>query len=166
MSESLPHLDPSSGARVFLVFQVGAWKLALPFSEIERVLPVMEAVPLPGAPAVVAGVIRLKDRPIPVMDLRRHLGASLKKVELTDALLLVTTPIRQVALWVDQVEGLLSIAHEELVQANPLFGENRVVHEVSARKTGLILIYNLEEILSEQDETALAASLRILEEKD
>lgn len=114
---------------------------------------------------MIAGIIRIDGAPVPVADLREVLGAPLRKVRPEDVLILVTTPGREIALWVDQVEGMISIAPEDLLQARPLIGENRVIREVASRAGDLILIHNLEEMLSAGDDAALASALAALVEQ-
>lgn len=159
-TELSPFPADVADSEAFLVFGVGPWKLALPLERVLRVLPVMETLPLPGVPPVIAGVIRLDDTPVPVVDLRVALGAPVKRVEAADVLLLTSTPVRDVALWVDGVEGVSRFGRDALLQAAPLFGENRLIRNLASRKDDLILIYNLEEILVPEEEDALAEALR------
>lgn len=164
-----PHLLSRSGDSAkfepCLVFQVGRWSLALLLDQVLKVLPVMEAIPLPGAPRSIAGVIRLDRIPIPVVDMRVVLGSMLKEVETTDVLILASTPVRQVALWVDEVKGMMSFSPDDLAEAEPLLGENRLIRRISSQSDGLIFIFNLETMLTPEGEAALADALQSMKEQ-
>lgn len=165
MSTRALSLSDLADAEQFLLFQVNGWRLALPLDHVRRVLPVVEAMPLPGAPPLVAGIIHVDGAPVPVADLREVLGAPLRKVQAKDVLILTTTPTRQIALWVDDVEGMISLARENLLQARPLLGENRVIRRVASQAGDLILIYDLEEMLSCDEDSLLADALAALAEQ-
>lgn len=150
----------------FLVFTIGPWRLAVDLERVERTIPIMEAVPLPGAPQAIAGAIRLNDGMVPVADLRGLLGLSLKKVQGDDALILLSTAVRRLAFWVDGVEGVKSFPADRLLQARPLLGDNRYISRMASGKEGVILIHDPEALLSAKEEAALAEAVKKLQEQE
>jgi purine-binding chemotaxis protein CheW len=66
----------SAGDDIQLVmFRVGSQAFAVNIFETERILRYQEPTPLPGAPAFLEGVFPFGDRVLPLVDLRRRLGA-------------------------------------------------------------------------------------------
>lgn len=81
---------------------------ALPMVAVERVAPVVEVTPLPGAPAAVLGAIDVGGRILAVFSLRRHLGLPDRALRLSDAFLIARTSRRLVALLVDEMRDVLA----------------------------------------------------------
>ncbi|GBD47972.1 chemotaxis protein CheW [Methylopila sp. Yamaguchi] len=54
---------------LFLMFHIGRDRFVLDAEQVERVLPLMEAKSLPGAPPEVVGIINYRGAPTPLIDL-------------------------------------------------------------------------------------------------
>ena len=54
---------------LFLLFQLGSDRYALPASRVGEILPLVDLKPLPGAPKGVAGLFNYRGRPVPAVDL-------------------------------------------------------------------------------------------------
>jgi purine-binding chemotaxis protein CheW len=61
--------------RQVVVFRVGGEEFAIDIKFCQRVVAACEVASLPEAPDWVAGVIGLRDKVLPVLDLRKKLGA-------------------------------------------------------------------------------------------
>ncbi len=70
-----------------LVFEVDGRRYGLEAGEVLEVVRIVETLPLPGAPGWIEGVIDLRGKVVPVIDLRARLGLPVKKVELSDQLI-------------------------------------------------------------------------------
>src|SRR4030081_1866132 len=64
----------SAEALEALVFALGAEQYALPANQVHEVRPLGLLTPLPGTPAFLAGLINVRGRIVPVVDLRPLLG--------------------------------------------------------------------------------------------
>jgi purine-binding chemotaxis protein CheW len=53
-----------------LVFEVAGRRYGLPADDVQELLRAVSIVPLPRAPAVVEGVINLRGKVVPVLDVR------------------------------------------------------------------------------------------------
>ncbi|MDO8964505.1 MAG: chemotaxis protein CheW [Coriobacteriia bacterium] len=68
----------TSGTRQYVLFRVGAESYGLPIGSVSGVIRWEAATPVPRAPAAVEGVINLRGRVIPVVNLaKRLLGTAL-----------------------------------------------------------------------------------------
>jgi len=66
----------TTGDEVQLVsFRVAGRELALNVFQVERILRYEKPAPLPGAPDFLEGMVRYADEVVPVVDLRKRLGA-------------------------------------------------------------------------------------------
>lgn len=132
---------------------------ALPMVAVERVAPVVEVTPLPGAPAAVLGAIDVGGRILAVFSLRRHLGLPDRALRLSDALLIARTSRRSVALLVDEVRDVRT-APGTTVDAAPIAPGLGTVQGLVRLDDGLLLIHDLERFLSREDERVLEAAMR------
>lgn len=74
MSE-MPRAEFSQPMQVF-VFQLGDEEFAINVTQVREVHMPMEIFPVPGAPEFILGVINLRGRAVPVLDLKQRLGVS------------------------------------------------------------------------------------------
>jgi chemotaxis-related protein WspB len=68
MSRQAGHLLPIKGM-LFLLFQLGNDRYALPATQVAEVLPLVEPKHIPNAPAWVAGIFSYQGAPVPLIDL-------------------------------------------------------------------------------------------------
>ncbi|MHB1657616.1 MAG: chemotaxis protein CheW [Burkholderiales bacterium] len=137
-----------------LVFAMDDQRCALYLPVVSRVMRVVEITPLPKGPDIVLGVVNVQGGVIPVINVRKRFGLPQRDIVLTDLLVLTRTARRPVALVVDTVTGVIECTARELVIAKNILPELGYVQGVAKLKDGLILIHNLEQFLSlEEDES-------------
>jgi purine-binding chemotaxis protein CheW len=126
---------------------------------VERVVRAAEITPLPGAPSIVAGVIDVAGSVIPVIDLRKRLGLLEREIVLSDQLVIARTTTRTVALIVDAVTEVMDCSQAQISSADAVLPGLRHVSGVASLPTGLLLIQDLERLLSLDEERALDAAI-------
>jgi len=116
-SQGLPEeliLQPLEG----LLFRIGPSVYGVDIKEVEEVIDENFIVPIPRTPDFLLGIINLRGRIIPVIDLALRLGLP-KDVD-SDATRLVVLGVRvgeheiSFALRVDSIEGIINIPHQEI----------------------------------------------------
>src|SRR5688572_15232810 len=137
--------------------EVGGQRWALPLHAVERALPMVEISPLPGAPTGVCGAINLHGEPVPVLDLDTRLGRAPRERGARATLLIARTATRSVALPVDEVLGVVTVARAAIGPAPdavpaPMAG-------IAALADGVLLISDVDAFLTAEDEQAVAAAL-------
>jgi purine-binding chemotaxis protein CheW len=140
-------------------FVIAEQQYALPFSVVERVLPMVAVSPLPQAPAIALGVINLHGQVIPVLDIRRRLGFPTRDYGLTAHLLVARTHRRTLALPVDEVWGVQEVAAEAVVPPHAILPHLGHVAGIVMLTDGLLVIQDLEAFLSLEEERRLAEAL-------
>lgn len=138
-----------------LIFVLGDQRCALYLPAVDRVVRVVEITPLPKAPDIVFGVVNVQGGVIPVINVRKRFGLPQRDITLTDQLVITHTARRQVALVVDTVTSIVECTAREQVVAERILPEFEYVQGVAKLKDGLILIYNLEQFLSLEEEESL-----------
>jgi purine-binding chemotaxis protein CheW len=128
----------------------------------ERVLEIVARVvltPLPAVPAPVVGVFSYRGAPMAAVDLRARLGHPTRPPARDDHFLLVRSARRDVALVVDRVNTTEPL-RDRPVLAPPLPTPH--LAGVVALDDGLLLIEDLDAVLSLDEERAIDANLREL----
>lgn len=142
-----------------LVFVLDEPRYALDLSVVVRVVQAVEITLLPKSPPFVMGVINVQGQIVPVVDIRRRLNLPVRDLALTDQFILARTAHRLVALLVDGVEGVHELTESALVTAEDLLPGTEYIHGLAKLNKDLILICDLDQFLSLDDEQALAEIL-------
>ena len=143
-----------------MIFKLDELRFALHVSAVERVIWAAEVTPLPGAPSILLGVLNVRGKIIPVVNLRRRLGLTEREIEPSDQLIIGHTSSRPLALIADAVTGVIELPEENVIAANRVFSNPEYVEGVVKLEGDLVLIHDLDTFLSFGEETALDAALR------
>lgn len=131
-----------------IVFSIQDQLLALDLSLILKVVLAVELTLLPNTPKNVLGVINLHGEVISVIDLRRIFEIPTREISLNDHFIICQMPHQKVALWVDCVIKTTSYKKSELIPAQAMFSQIKMVDYVVNDAGKIIPIYNLKMLLS------------------
>ena len=134
-------------------------RYALPLSQVERVIRALEITPLPKAPEIVMGVINIRGKIIPVVNVRRRFHLPERRISLGDQIIITHTSRRQVALMVDEVNGVIEIPESSVIDSRTILPHMEYVEGVAKLKNGMLLIHNLDRFLSLEEESSLTKAL-------
>ena len=126
-----------------LVFELDTQAYALPIRQVRRALRAVAIAPLPGAPAIVLGIVDLAGTVMPVIDMRRRLGHQPRRLRLSDHIIYAHTRRRPVALLVDKTTGVIDAPPEAVVPADGVLPGLVLVEGAVKLPGGLILIHDL-----------------------
>lgn len=144
-----------------VIFTLGEPRCALPLARVERVIRAVEISPLPKAPDIILGVINAAGTLIPVIDVRRRFRFPERALSVNDRYIIAKTANRSVALVVDGVDEISEITAEEMVQAEQCQPFAEHLKGVAKIKGNLIMIYDLDQFLSLDEEQALDSAIAI-----
>lgn len=147
------------GAADLLLFTLDGRSFAVRLALVERVVAMAALSPLPGAPSVIAGVVNLGGRFLPVLDVRARLGMAARGPRLTDGLVIVHLARGDVALWVDHVDGTLRVPDTALQPVAAIAGDGGWFDAVTALPDGPLFIHDADRFLSLDEAAALTAAL-------
>ncbi len=99
--------------RELLLGRLGERVIAIPASNVERIMRMVALTPMADAPPGVAGLINLQGDVLPVVDPRPALGLPTPAVGLGQRLVLMTGATR-FALWMDTVDQIVTLADGEV----------------------------------------------------
>ena len=147
------------GLKQIVMFALDEPRYALPLSTVNRVVRVVEIMPLPKAPEIVLGVVNVQGHIVPVMDVRKRFHLQKRALDTDDRLIIAQTSTRTVALLVDSVVGVHTLAENEFAGSEQALPFAEYLHGVAKTEEGIVLIYDLEQFLSLDEERTLDAAL-------
>ncbi len=142
-----------------VVFRLETQSFALPLAQVERATRAVAITHLPHAPSVVAGVVDLHGVVVPVIDLRRRLQLPPRAPTLNDQLLIARTSKRLYAALVDTVLDVIAYTSSDFVAAAAIIPGLEFLQGVVHLPDGIILIHDLEQFLSLEENQALDEAL-------
>lgn len=143
-------------------FNLDDQKYALFLSAVMRIIRVVEITRLPKAPEIVLGVINMHGLIISVFDIRKRFRLPQKEIQLNDQMIVASTSKRTVALLVDSVSDVIEISEEKIIAGENILPGLEYVEGVVKTEDGMILIHDLEQFLSLQEEKALHEAMEEL----
>jgi len=142
-----------------VVFTLDEQGYALPLNTVVRVIHAVEIRKLPQAPEIICGIINVAGQIIPVVDVRKRFGLPVRELTPDDELIIADTGTRTVALLINHVTGVRQISPGQQIQTKDTLPYAGYIQGVIKLEEELILIYDLEQFLSLNEETELEAAL-------
>jgi len=136
-------------------------RFALDVGVVQRVVRAVAVTPLPGAPAAVAGVIDLHGAVVPVVDARAVLGLPGRRLRASDQFIVVATGTRALALVVDAVGDIVDVAADDVVPREEVLGGLESAGGVLLTASGIVLVHDVDELLSAGDDAELAQAVEV-----
>lgn len=155
---------PQSGK--FLNFQLDQERYSLSVKEVREIIRLCPVTPVPRMPAYHRGVINLRGKIVPVMDLRLRLGLPPAE-NLERACIIVVqrqlsnSPEQLIGLQVDVVEEVAFISQECIEQAPDFCGtvDSRFILAMAKNKDAVITILSVEELVEHDGSTSASKAL-------
>lgn len=114
--------EPASHAGKYLTFKLAAEDYAVEILKVREIIGIMDITQVPQTPAYVKGVINLRGRVIPVIDLR--LKFAMDAAEYDDQTCIIVVDVgRLIGIIVDTVQEVLDIPGSQIDPPPPLGGD-------------------------------------------
>jgi len=152
----------ASSPREVLVFEVGGQKYALPTADVCELVRAVAITPVPGAPAVIEGVVDVRGRVLPVLDVRARFRLPAKALDPSDHFIVASAGTRGVILRVDRATHLALLDEASIQPAQALGPGAAYLAGVARLQEGLVLIHDLTTFLSSAEADSLDEALRAL----
>lgn len=135
-----------------VTFRVGSADYAIPASEVLYLESFESATHVPGAPAYVAGLVQVRGRLVPVVDLRARFGLPPIDHALDRRVVVVQVGHRVAGLLVDSAREVLRIADSELSVPPDLLDHQTAgfVKAVATVTQRLFLLVDVPRVIGEE----------------
>lgn len=129
--------------------RIGRETFALPISMVREIVRVPDITAVPNAPDYIEGVINLRGRIIPVVDLRKRFGETDIKPSKKNRIVVVEMDERLVGLIVHAASEVLKIPPSEIEAPHNLFQEGELDYVTGVGKLNgrLVILLDLRKVL-------------------
>jgi purine-binding chemotaxis protein CheW len=130
-------------------FRIGEETFGVPIALVHEIVRVPAITAVPESPDCVEGVINLRGRIVPVIDLRKRFREPVISTHKKNRILVVETEGKHIGLMVDAASEVLKIAASEVENPPDLFTDGEVNYVTGVGKVGgrLIILIDLAKVL-------------------
>jgi purine-binding chemotaxis protein CheW len=134
-------------------FRIGRETFGLPIALVREIVRVPEITSVPNAPDYIEGVINLRGRIIPVVDLRKRFGDMSGATSKKNRIVVVELENRLIGLLVHSASEVLRIPPSEIESPQNMFqeGELSYITGVGKLKGRLVILLDLSRILERKE---------------
>ncbi len=138
-----------------VVFSLGSEEYGLPITQVQEIIRYSRPRTVPSAPMSVRGVINLRGKIIPVVDLKSRLG--LDAVEPDEAkIVIIEAGAVTAGLIVDEVDEVLTVDEDQLEQAPT--GDVGYIQAVAKVGDRLLVLLDLDAMFASDADSDLMAA--------
>jgi purine-binding chemotaxis protein CheW len=147
----------------WVIFRLHASHYALPLAAVERVVRAAQVTPLSLVPTVILGAIDLEGIILPVFNLRQRFRLPDRPLHPDDQFLVARTASRTVVLAIDAAVGVVEQPLACIVPSSQIAPEMVHIRGVLPLQDGLVLIQDLEQLLSPEEGRMLDGAIDALD---
>lgn len=141
-------------------FHIGAEEFGLDILRVQEINRMVEITRVPNSPHFVSGVINLRGRVIPIVDLRERFGLARKDNDKNTRIIVVELKGRVVGFVVDSVQEVLRIPKSITEPPPPMVAGigSEYITAVGKLEDRLLILIDLERILTSTEQDQLNAA--------
>lgn len=136
-----------------VTFSIGEEEFGVDILKVQEIIRTMEITKVPRAPEFVEGVINLRGKVIPIIDLRRRFGLSSKDHDKHTRIIVIEINNMIVGFVVDSVSEVLRIPAGTVEPPPPVVAgmESEYISGVGKLQDRLLILLDLDRLLSSED---------------
>lgn len=152
-------LQMDSKTKQFLSFVLNNQSYGVQISSVREINRMSEITTVPKTSNFVEGVMNLRGKVVPVINLRLKLGFEKKETTKATCIVVVDTEFGQVGMIVDSIEGVLDLSSDQIENIPDLGGlsKDKFVLGVGKVETKVIVLLDILKLLSHDDVVVIAA---------
>ena len=138
-------------------FKLGDEEFGVDIMQVQEIIRMQNITSVPNAPEFVEGVINLRGRVIPIIDLRKRFGLQEKPHDKSTRIIVVKVEEITVGLVVDEVSEVLRIPADTVEPPPPIVGgvESEYINGVGKLEDRLLILLDLSKTLSKEEKASL-----------
>ncbi len=141
-----------------VIFQLDHELFGLDIFKVAEITKIMEITKVPRSLPFIEGIINLRGKIIPVLDLRQRLGFPPVKYGENGRIVIVRMEKRRIGLLVDAVSEVAGISRETIEAVPPatLQIDSEFIEGIGHLGSSLVILIRLEKLLTREEKTLLA----------
>ncbi|RMD50306.1 MAG: chemotaxis protein CheW [Ignavibacteria bacterium] len=138
-------------------FKIGKEEFGVDILKVQEIIRMMKITKVPNAPEYVDGVVNLRGKVIPVVDLRKRLGMELKERDKNTRIVVVELENKTIGFIVDEVNEVLRIPRG-ITEAPPKMVsgiDSEYITAVGKLEDRLLILLDLEKVFTNEEHSEL-----------
>jgi purine-binding chemotaxis protein CheW len=148
---------------VVFILQVNdkAYEYGIPIEQVHEITRPVEITRLPGMPEFVEGIVNLRGKVIPIMDLKKRFRLGTTEKQDTTRILVVNWDNRNFGVVVDDVVEIIPLNAENLEEPPSIAGgiAARYILGIGKIEERLIIAVDMQKILTERETEELSTAI-------
>ena len=146
----------------FVKFNIAEETFGISIAQINQILKPQEIFKVPNTPPFIEGLINLRGKVITVFNLRKRFGMPEKENDDNTKIIIVNLEDLLLGFTVDSVTEIVNLQDEDIVPTPPSISsfDRRFLSGVGKMEDKLILILNLEKVLTTDEEQQVKSIIR------
>jgi purine-binding chemotaxis protein CheW len=147
----------SGEERQLVVFQLGAELYGVDIARVHEIIRLQSITRVPRAPSFVEGVINLRGKVIPVVDLRRRFGLPTGEHTRATRTVVVEIGDQVVGIIVDSVSEVLRVNTSTIEPPSPVVAgiDSEYLHGIAKLPERLVILLDLDRVLAREERRAI-----------
>jgi len=160
MNQTLTATQVAIDDEQVVVFDVANESYAVTIARVHEIIRLQTITIIPGAPECVEGVINLRGKVIPVLDLRKRFHLHAQDHTRSSRIVVVEINDQMLGLVVDGVSEVLRISTERIEPPSPLVAgiDSHYLRGIAKLDGRLIVLLDLDQVLSPVEQQQLDAT--------
>lgn len=141
-----------------VTFSIGDEEFGVDILKVQEIIRTMEITKVPRAPAFVEGVINLRGKVIPIIDLRKRFGLQARNHDKNTRIIVIEINNMIVGFVVDSVSEVLRIPASTVEPPPPVVAglESEYISGVGKLEDRLLILLDLNRLLSREERSVLS----------
>src|SRR5438270_468874 len=160
VEERATEVAKNGDERQLVVFQLGAELYGVEIARVHEIIRLQTVTRVPRSPAFVEGVINLRGKVIPVVDLRRRFGLPTADHTRASRIVVVEIGDQVVGIVVDGVSEVLRVSSVIVEPPSPVVAgiDSEYLSGIAKLPERLVILLDLDRILAKEERRALEAT--------
>jgi purine-binding chemotaxis protein CheW len=146
-----------------VIFTIAGKKYGINIKQVLRVIRLQEIITVPDSSPLVAGVINLRGKVVPLISLRFKFCGERAETKKNDRIMISSIREGMVGFLADDVLGVFNIQKTDMAPPNEVLRDAHYLEGVARVKDDLVLIVDAEKIISTEEEKGIRGARQITE---
>ncbi|MBO8129223.1 MAG: chemotaxis protein CheW [Peptococcaceae bacterium] len=137
----------SNTSNQLVIFRLADQKYALPVDRTNEIIRMVDITPVPRSDAYVEGIINLRGKVVPVLNLHRKMGLPEGERSRDSRIVVIENGEERIGMIVDGVDEVSTYEEDELDMSDTAIGDNSFIKGIIKRDKNLWLLLDLNSIV-------------------
>jgi purine-binding chemotaxis protein CheW len=149
----------------FTVFRASDELFGISIDRVVEIIRPQKVFSIPGLPGFLSGVMSVRGAVIPLIDLRRRFET--KPSGAKERIIIVRFDKEKIGFLVDEIKEILQLSPEEITNPPSLFKgfKTQYINGLGKKKDSIIILLNIDSLLTSEERIQLKESIGMLEVK-